>query len=66
MGSRQAKEKSETQSYKPFPNSQIDSDNTSMRYRYENALNKVGKQQADDSDDDAFSREIAKSEIWMS
>ena len=62
MGSRKLKEKSETLSHKPFPNSQIDSDNTSMRKRYEYAMNKIDK--ADNSDDETFSRELAKSDFW--
>jgi hypothetical protein len=49
MGSRQIRE---TDSNRPFPHSLIDSDNTSMRKRYQ----KLIKEQGEESDEDQFDR----------
>ena len=59
MGSRQIKETEDSESNKRFPNSAINSDNTSMRRRYTDTKD----QKALISDDGDFEREEMKSDI---
>ena len=57
MGSRQIRE---TDSNRPFPHSLIDSDNTSMRKRYQ----KLIKEQGEESDEDQFDRSSKDLTEW--